>query len=154
MNRSQEWELKNLIKNEHLEFQETGIHRPKKERRKEFQYYTDFVKHITMDTTINTSVSLLAMSGTTHRLIEIIMTKPHDIDAKNLVAADLLFFLFTFAERSGFDIENIERSGKFENINSKVANLSNAMKDMVLYHTININVEWPDNLELQTYAQT
>jgi hypothetical protein len=27
------------------------------------------------------------------------------------------------------------------------------MKDMVLYHTININVEWPDNLELQTHAQ-
>jgi hypothetical protein len=59
------------------------------------------------------------------------MTKPHDIDAKNLVAADLLFFLFNFAERSGFQIENIERSEKFNNINNKVANLSNAMKDMV-----------------------
>ena len=153
MNRSQEWELKNLIKNEHLEFQETGIHRPKKERRKEFQYFTDFVKINTQDTNLNTAVTLLAMSGSTHRLIEIVMTKPHDIDAKNLVAADLLFFLFNFAERSGFNIENIERSGKFENINNKVANLSNAMKDMVIYHTININVEWPDNLELQTYAQ-
>jgi hypothetical protein len=153
MQHPHEWELKNLIKNEQLEFQEAGIHRPKKERRKEFQYYTDFVKHNAQDTNLNASVSLLAMSDSTHRLIEIVMTKPHDIDAKNLVAADLLFFLFNFAEKSGFQIENIERSGKFENINSKVANLSNTMKDMVLYHTININVEWPDNLELQTHAQ-
>ncbi len=47
MNHPQEWDLANLIKNEQIEFQETGIHRPKKERRKEYQYYTDFVKHNT-----------------------------------------------------------------------------------------------------------
>jgi hypothetical protein len=149
----QEWELANLIKNEQLEFQEAGIHRPKKERRKDYQYYTDFVRHNTQGTNLDVSVSLLAMSGSTHRLIEIVMTKPHDIDAKNLVAADLLFFLFNFAERSGFQIENIERSGRFDNINNKVANLSNAMKDMVLYHTMQVNMVWPDNLELQTHAQ-
>jgi hypothetical protein len=149
----QEWELMNLLKNEQLEFQETGMHRPKKERRKEYQYYTDFVRHNTQGTNLDASVSLLAMSGSTHRLIEIVMTKPHDIDAKNLVAADLLFFLFNFADKSGLNIENIENSGKFENINSKVANLSNAMKDMVLYHTMPVNVMWPVNLELQTHAQ-
>jgi hypothetical protein len=149
MNHPQEWEFIN----EQPEFQRTGIHKPKKERRKEFQYYTEFVKHNTQGTNLDASVSLLAMSGSAHRLIEIVMTKPHDIDAKNLVAADLLFFLFNFAERSGFQIENIERSGKFDNINNKVANLSNAMKDMVLYHTMHVNVVWPDNLELQTHAQ-
>jgi hypothetical protein len=153
MNNQQDWEFKNLINNEQLEFHENGLSRPKKERRKEFQYYTDFVKHQTMGINIDKTISLLAMSGSTHRLVEIVMTKPHDIDAKNLVAAELLFFLFNFADRSGFHIENIERSGNFESINNKVANLSNAMKDMVMYHTVNLNIDWPDNHEVQNYAQ-
>jgi hypothetical protein len=106
-----------------------------------------------MGINIDKTISLLAMSGSTHRLIEIVMTKPHDIDAKNIIAAEILFFLFNFADKSGFHIENIERSGKFEDIHNKVANLSNAMKDMVMYHTVNLNVDWPDNHEVQTYAQ-
>jgi hypothetical protein len=73
MHHPQEWELANLIKNEQLEFREAGIQKPRKERRKEFQYYTDFVKHNTQGTNLDASVSLLAMSGSTHRLVEIVM---------------------------------------------------------------------------------
>jgi hypothetical protein len=76
MNNPQEWELANLIKQEQQVFQEQdfqgiqGIKRPQKQRRKEFQYYTDFVKHNSQGTNLDVSVSLLAMSGSTHRLIE------------------------------------------------------------------------------------
>ena len=64
-----------------------------------------------------------------------------------------MFLLFNFAEKSGLHIENIERSVKFTSINNKVANLANSMKDMVLYHTMHVNMEWPDLNELQTHAQ-
>ena len=64
-----------------------------------------------------------------------------------------MFFLFNFAEKSGFHIENIERSVEFTSIKNKVANLANAMKDMVLYHTMHVNMAWPDLNELQTHAQ-
>jgi hypothetical protein len=152
-NTMQEWEQEKIIKQEHQEFQEQGIQPPQKQCKREYQYYTDFVNHTTQGTNLDISVSLLAMSGSAHRLIEIIMTKPHDIDAKNLAAADLLFFLFNLAEKSGFHIKDIERSVEFTDINDRVANLSKAMKDMVLYHTMHVNIMWPNLQELQTHAQ-
>jgi hypothetical protein len=63
-NNMQEWELANLIKQEHQEFREQGIQRPQKQRRKEFQYYTDFVKHNTQGTNLDVSVSLLVRLST------------------------------------------------------------------------------------------
>ncbi len=102
---------------------------PQEKCRKEYQVYSDFVKHNTEETNLDKSVSLLAMSDSAFRLMETIMSEPHDIDAKNLTAADRLFFLFNFAEKSDFAIENIQKYIEYKGLSSKVANLARAIQE-------------------------
>jgi hypothetical protein len=144
------WEQEKKMKQEHQEFLQQGMQIPQEKHRKEYQYCTDFVKHNTEETNLDNSVTLLDKLDSAFRLMEKIMSEPHDIDAKNLADADLLFSHLNFAEKSDFAIENIqkyieskglsgkvanlakaiqERSKEFISINNSVANLSNAMKE-------------------------
>jgi len=124
----------------------------KKILRKEYEYYNDYVKFITKDINMNASISIVAMSGSGYRLIEIITSKAHDIDAINIVASDLLFFLFNFAIKSEFEIENIQKNSEYKSIESKVANLATAMKEIIFFHAMYANSAWLWKQELQTYA--
>jgi len=120
--------------------------------RKEYEYYNDYVKFITKDINMNASISIVAMSGSGYRLIEIITSKAHDIDAINIVASDLLFFLFNFAIKSEFEIEHIQKNSEYKSIASKVANLATAMKEIIFFHAMYANSTWLWKQELQTYA--
>jgi hypothetical protein len=120
--------------------------------RKEYEYYNDYVKFITKDINMNASISIVAMSGSGYRLIEIITSKAHDIDAINIVASDLLFFLFNFAIKSEFEIEHIKKNSEYKSIESKVANLATAMKEIIFFHAMYANSTWLWKQELQTYA--
>ncbi len=116
--------------------------------KKEYQYYTDFVKHVIKVTNLNMPVSLLAMSGTAYPLIEIIMSKPHDIDASKPVAADLLFVLFHFADKTGLEIETIHQCIGTQSLKSKVhIKPTPAMKEMVFHQVMHATTEWIGNIK-------
>ena len=114
------------------------------EIRREYQYFTDFVKQFSENSNLDISKSLLFAAGSGFRLNEIVLSKPHDKDAIDMVAADLVFFIFHAAGNEMTNIKGIIRCNTSNDMKGKASNLSTALKELLFAHATNPNLDLID----------
>ena len=80
----------------------------------EFKYFIDYVNSRTRKTQHNTTMRFLTLNNTIYKLLEIILERIHDIDARNSAAADVIFDTVAFALSAKVPI-NMEDGRGIEN---------------------------------------
>jgi hypothetical protein len=76
----------------------------------EFGYYKDFVESQTSRVYKSANLRFLDLNTALYRLLEVLLEKFHDIDAKNSIAGDIIFYAVALAQSAEIDL-HIEDGG-------------------------------------------
>ncbi len=77
----------------------------------EFEYYKDFVESQTSRVYKSTNLRFLDLNTALYRLLEVLLEKFHDIDAKKSIAGDIIFYAVALAQSAEIDIHMEDGGG-------------------------------------------
>jgi hypothetical protein len=78
----------------------------------EYKYYKDFVETQTNRVYKSTNLRFLDLNTALYRMLEILLEKFHDIDAKNSIAGDIIFYAVALAQSTEIDANMEEGKGQ------------------------------------------
>ena len=77
----------------------------------EYQYYRDYVATRATRYQKSTCIRFLTLNTTIYRMLELILEKFHDIDARNSTAGNIIFHAVAFGQTAGFNIKLEDNHG-------------------------------------------